>query len=90
MATLIEANGKTVSRREALIAANEDLITKLQSRLKAKRFVPHDGDSQKQGYIRLLIQALKVHNEILKDVELDQLKQEIQELKESMACKSRE
>lgn len=78
------------SRREALIQANEELIHKLQSRLKAKRFVPHEGDLQKQGYIRLLIQALKVQNEILKDVELDDLKTEIEELKELMKCKQRE
>jgi hypothetical protein len=75
------------SRREALIQANEELIHKLQSRLKPKRFVPHNGDLQKQGYIRLLIQALKVENEILKDVELDQLKRDIEELRELTKCK---
>lgn len=72
------------SRRDALILSNETLIEGLERRLKPKRFVPHEGDYQKQGYIRLLIQALKVQNEILKDSEVEELRKELAEIKETI------
>jgi len=78
--------GKT--ERYELIQSNKALIKSLEKRLKAKRFIVRDGDYQKQGYIRLLIQALKVQNEILKDFEIDDLKKEIEEMKEQIKCKS--
>ena len=78
--------GKT--ERYELIQSNKALIKSLEKRLKAKRFIVREGDYQKQGYIRLLIQALKVQNEILKDFEIDDLKKEIEEMKEQIKCKS--
>lgn len=78
------------SNREALLKANSALIGQLQARLKAKRFKANEADGVKLGYIRALIQALQAQNAILKDVELDQLKQDIEELKELMKSKSRE
>lgn len=78
--------GKT--ERYELIQSNKVLIKNLEKRLKAKRFIVREGDYQKQGYIRLLIQALKVQNEILKDFEIDDLKKEIEEMKEQIKCKS--
>jgi hypothetical protein len=78
--------GKT--ERYELIQSNKVLIKNLEKRLKAKRFIVREGDCQKQGYIRLLIQALKVQNEILKDTEIDELKKEIDEMKELIKCKS--
>ena len=78
------------SSREALLSANSSLIGQLQARLKAKRFRPQEGDSVKIGYTRALIQALQCQNVILKDVELDDLKKEIEELRDLMKCKSRE
>jgi hypothetical protein len=83
-------NIQEFSSREALLSANSALIGQLQARLKSKRFRPADGDSIKIGYIRALIQALQAQNAILKDAELDDLKKEIEELKELMKCKSRE
>lgn len=78
--------GKT--ERYELIQSNKALIKSLEKRLKAKRFIVREGDYQKQGYIRLLIQALKVQNEILKDFEIDDLKKEIEEMKELIKSKS--
>ena len=78
--------GKT--ERYELIQSNKALIKSLEKRLKAKRFLVREGDYQKQGYIRLLIQALKVQNEILKDFEIDDLKKEIDEMKELIKSKS--
>jgi hypothetical protein len=78
------------SNREALLHANSALIAQLQDRLKAKRFRPAEGDTIKVSYMKTLISALQAQNTILKDVELDDLKKEIEELKDLMKCKSRE
>ncbi|HEY5124345.1 MAG TPA: hypothetical protein VIK14_11480 [Ignavibacteria bacterium] len=83
-------NIQDFSSRESLISMNSALIAQLRGRLKAKRFRPQEGDSVRIGYIRALIQALQAQNAILKDVELDDLKKEIDELKELMKCKQRE
>jgi hypothetical protein len=64
------------------------LISQLQTRLKAKRFRPVDGDTIKLGYIRALVQALTCQNAILKDAELDDLKKEMEELKEILNVNS--
>jgi len=74
------------SNRESLLSANSLLISQLQARLKAKRFRPQEGDSIRIGYMRALIQALQCQNAILKDAELDDLKKELEELKEAMKC----
>jgi hypothetical protein len=72
------------SCRESLIKTNADLISNLQKRISVKRFRPQEGDSIKLGYIRALIQALQVQNSILKDSEIDELKTEIEELREML------
>ena len=80
-------NIQDFSYRESLILVNSVLIAQLRDRLKAKRFRPQDGDSLKISYIRALIQALTWQNAILKDTELDDLKKEIEELREFMKCR---
>ncbi len=76
------------SSRKSLLKANSELIENLQKRINVKRFRPQEGDSIKLGYIRALIQALACHNAILKDAELDDLKKEIEELKEVLKSQS--
>jgi len=83
-------NSLNFSFRDSLLKANSELIVNLQKRINVKRFRPQEGDSIKLGYIRVLVQALQAQNAILKDVELDDLKKEIKELKELMKCKYRE
>jgi len=83
-------NSSIFSFREFLLKTNAELIENLQKRIYVKRFRPQEGDSIKLGYIRALIQALQAQNAILKDSELDDLKKEIEELKDLMKCKSRE
>jgi hypothetical protein len=83
-------NSLNFTSRESLLKTNAELIENLQKRINVKRFRPQEGDSIKLGYIRALIQALQAHNAILKDAELDDLKKELEELKELMKCKSRE
>ncbi len=69
------------SDRESLIQANSTLILSLQTRLKAKRFRAQEADNIKLAYMRLLVQALQAQNAILKDFELDELREEIEELR---------
>lgn len=69
------------SNRESLLRVNSRLIANLQKRVNAPRFRVAEGDSIKLGYIRALIQALQVQNSILKDIEVDELRKEVEELK---------
>ena len=85
----IPENSLNFSSRESLLKANAELIENLQKRINVKRFRVQEGDSIKLGYIRALIQALQVQNAILKDAELDEIKTEIEELKEALKCQSR-
>jgi TfoX/Sxy family transcriptional regulator of competence genes len=78
------------SSREMLLKVNAELIENLRSRVNQKRFKPQVGDSIRLGYYRALIQALQAHDNILKDVELDDLKKELEELKEALKCRGRE
>jgi hypothetical protein len=77
------------SSRENLLSANSELIAQLQGRLKAKRFRPQEGDSLKLAYMRVFLQALQVQNSILKDLELEELKQRLEAL-EAMQAESLE
>lgn len=86
----MNSNIPDFSNREALLHANSALIAQLRDRLKAKRFRVAEGDTIKISYIRALIQALACQNAILKDAELDDIKKEVEELKELMTCKQRE
>jgi hypothetical protein len=81
-------NSLIFSSRESLLKANSELIENLQKRINVKRFRPQDGDSIKPGYIRALIQALQAQNAILKDAELEYLKQEIEELRDLLKNQS--
>jgi len=82
-------NFSNFSSRKSLLKANAELIENLQKRINVKRFRVQEGDSIRLGYIRALIQALQVQNAILKDAELDEIKTEIEELKEALKCQSR-
>lgn len=77
------------SSRNSLLNANSELIVQLQNRLKAKRFRPQEGDSTKLAYMRVYLQAIQVQNSILKDTELDEIKNEIEELKEALKSQSK-
>jgi hypothetical protein len=76
------------SSRESLLKVNAELIENLRTRVNQRRYKPNSGDGVRISYCRVLIAALELHNKILKDVELDQLKTEIEELKELMKCRS--
>lgn len=73
---------KTYSSRESLLKANAQLIADLHKRVICRRFRPQAGDSVKLSYARALIQAIGLQSAILKDIELDEVKHELQELRE--------
>lgn len=73
--------------RESLLEANSDLIEQLLARLKVKRFRPQEGDSLKLAYMRVFLQALQVQNSILRDLELEDIKQRLEAL-EAMQIES--
>jgi hypothetical protein len=75
------------SSRESLLQANSALIAQLQTRLKTKRWKVSEGENLKVAYYRVLVQALQCQNAILKDTELDDLKKEIDDLKELIKCR---
>jgi hypothetical protein len=79
---IIPGNSSIFSSRESLLKTNAELIDNLQKRINVKRFRPQEGDTIKLGYVRALIQALQAQNSILKDAELEDLKQEIEELRD--------
>lgn len=76
-AIITPINSSKLLTRESLLRANAELIEQLQERLRAKRFRPQEGDGIKLAYIRVFIQALQVQNSILKDSELDEIKERL-------------
>ncbi|WP_292387707.1 hypothetical protein [Methanosarcina sp. UBA5] len=73
--------------RESLLRANSELIEKLQERLRGRRFRPQEGDGIKLAYMRVFIQALQVQNSILKDSELEEMKERLEAV-EAMQARS--
>ena len=73
---------------ESLLKVNAELIEHLRTRVNQRRFKQQTGDGVRLGYYRILIQALTSMNSILRDQEMDQLKADVEELKELMKCKS--
>lgn len=69
------------SNRDSLLSANAALITQLQNRLQVKRFRTNENDNSKLEYMKTLSEALKVQNEILANIELDEIKEQIEKLK---------
>ena len=69
------------SNRESLLEANAVLITQLQNRLRVKRFRANENDNSKLEYMKALTESLKVQNDILESCQLDDIKEEIDNLK---------
>lgn len=69
------------SNRESLLEANAALITQLQDRLRVKRFRANENDTSKLEYMKALTEAVKVQNDILESCQLDEIKEEIDNLK---------
>ena len=72
----ISSPGAPITRTE-LLDVNNAVINLLVNRLRGKRFRPQAGDTVRLGYIRALIGALQVCNEILKTSEIDEIEKKI-------------
>ena len=73
------------SSRESLLIANSKLLSQLQERLAAKRFRANPADPIKLSYMRVFLQALQVQNSLLRDQELEDLKQRLEVLEAMQA-----
>lgn len=73
------------SSRDLLLKANSDLIEQLQSRLKAKHFKTQASDPIKLSYIRVFLSSLQVQSSLLRDMELEELKERLQKVEAMQA-----
>lgn len=69
--------------RPKLLEISSWLVDDLRSRLDVDRFREREGDSVKLQYLRVFVQAVQTHNAILKDEELDDIKERIELLEAS-------
>jgi hypothetical protein len=71
----------TDNRRETLFSKLDDVIDLSHKKVTAER---GNADSAKQAWSRVLISAIATYGNILKDSELDDLKAEIEAIKEDI------
>ena len=69
----------TNNPRDKLFSCLDDVIDLSHKKVTAER---GNADSQKQAWARVLISAISTYGFLLKDVELDELKLEVEEIKE--------
>jgi len=69
--------------REQLLAVSTDLIRSLHRRISGPRFRGNQHDSTKLGYARALVAAVQAHNQVLRDMEMEELERRIAALEES-------
>lgn len=75
-------NSENFTDRISLIKANAKLISQLQKRVTSARFRVQENDPTRLAYIRALTNLILAQNTILKEVELDNLARELEELRE--------
>jgi hypothetical protein len=78
-----------ITSRGSLLKVNAQLIAQLQKRINGKRFKQQEGDSVKLGYIRCLISAIGVYSQALRDVEISEVKKELDDLRELLKSQNR-
>lgn len=69
--------------REQLLAVSTDLIRSLHRRISGRRFRGNKHDGVKLGYARALVQAILAHNQVLRDMEMEELERRIAALEEA-------
>ncbi|MCQ1536826.1 hypothetical protein FTO70_14325 [Methanosarcina sp. KYL-1] len=75
-------NDDFVISRNRLLRDIADLDAELKDRLKGKRFRPQEGDMIKIQYIKTRLVAMRLINDVLKEIELSDLEKEVIELRE--------
>ncbi len=84
-ATGTENDAQTEERidREQLLAINSDLIRTLHRRISGRRFRANKHDGTRLAVARALVQAITAHNQVLRDLEVEELERRIAALEES-------
>jgi len=72
--------GMTSLDRDAALRLASDLIIRLHQRTCPARFREQDGDRTRVAYARVLVSALQTYGVLLRDDEIEQLKQRIDAL----------
>lgn len=80
---------KNYQCRESLLNHNAELLSDIKKKIGLKRFKVSEGDGVKLAYMRVYVQAIQAQASILKDLELNDLKVELEELKELIKCQSK-
>lgn len=70
--------------RSKLLHISSWLVESLRLRLDVERFKEREGDSIRLQYIRAMVQAVQAHNSILKDEELDDIKNRVAMIEAAM------
>ncbi|WP_214084197.1 hypothetical protein [Methanoculleus sp.] len=63
--------------REQLLAINSDLIRTLHRRISGHRFRANKHDGTRLAVARALVQAVVAHNQVLRDLEVEELERRI-------------
>lgn len=81
-----EGNGAQTDEkidREQLLAINSDLIRTLHRRISGRRFRSNQHDGTRLAIARALVQAITAHNQVLRDMEMEELDRRIAALEEA-------
>ena len=70
--------------RKRLLSVSSELIKDIHDKISVKRFRTSEHDNAKLQYMRVLIQALQTHNQILKDGELEDAKERLDRLEQEI------
>ena len=73
------------NRRQNLFSKLDDVIEIAHKKVTAER---GNADTSKQAWGRLMVQAVGVYGNLLKDVELEKLASDIEEIKEHLGMKT--
>lgn len=73
--------------RNDLLRYNEEVITEIRTRVSGTRFRAQDSDPIRIRYLQTLIQALKCANDILKDNDLEEIKERLDLIEQGQAVK---
>ena len=73
--------------REDLLSLSSEMIQDIYDRVKVQRFREREGDSTKLKYLRVLVTAIQTHNTVLKDAEIEDVKDRLELLEASMVAR---
>ena len=72
------------NRRESLFQYLNDVLALAHKKITIPR---GNSDKAKQGWARVLVSAVCAYGSLLKDADLDQLRMEIEQIKEKIECR---